>query len=166
MKKDVRKCPFCGEFFLPDRRIKRRQICCGKEGCKRKRKMVSQKRWVEKNPGYFRGRYYNTKAWLKAHPGYLRRYKATHPEYVEKNRVDQRRRDAVKRCCLDIQDKINAQMLNNTGKSPQIICADHLDIQDEISPSTTDIIKLLLKIPCLDIQDKNDLSKNLCYNVT
>lgn len=66
-------CEFCGRFFIPDHRVGKKQRCCSRPECRKARKHASQASWTEKNNGYFRGRYDNTRRWLAAHPGYLRR---------------------------------------------------------------------------------------------
>jgi len=58
-----KRCLFCGRFFVPDSRVRDRQKACHREPCKKKRKMVAQRRWCEKNPGYFEGRYPYVKQW-------------------------------------------------------------------------------------------------------
>jgi hypothetical protein len=63
-RRPLRKgCAFCGRYFVPDRRVGDRQKACGSEGCRRKRKEEAQRLWVERNPGYFRGRYEYVKEW-------------------------------------------------------------------------------------------------------
>ena len=47
----------------------------------------------------------NVKSWLAKHPGYLRRYRATHPEYVRQDNAARRlRKQKMKRFRADIQD--------------------------------------------------------------
>ncbi len=58
-----KRCEYCGRYFTPDRRVGNRQRCCGSVECKGKRKQSSQKSWVQKNPGYFYGRYDYVKEW-------------------------------------------------------------------------------------------------------
>ncbi len=59
----LKRCAFCGRFFVPDRRVGPRQKACGREACKKNRKKVAQRAWVDKNPGYFQGRYPYVKEW-------------------------------------------------------------------------------------------------------
>ncbi len=59
----VTRCVFCGRFFIPDYRIGKRQKACFREGCKKARKQKAQREWVQKNPGYFQGRYPYVKEW-------------------------------------------------------------------------------------------------------
>lgn len=58
-----KKCLFCGRFFIADRRARKRQKACLREGCRKARKQKAQRAWVEKNPGYFKGRYGYVKEW-------------------------------------------------------------------------------------------------------
>ena len=57
------RCEFCGRFFVPDRRVGKRQRSCSNVLCRKKRKQNAQKRWVTENPGYFCGRYEVVKQW-------------------------------------------------------------------------------------------------------
>ena len=59
----VKRCVFCGRFFIPDYRIGERQKACFREACKNARKQQAQREWVQKNPGYFQGRYPYVKGW-------------------------------------------------------------------------------------------------------
>ena len=58
-----KKCLFCGRFFIADRRVRKRQKACLREGCRKARKQNAQREWVGKNPGYFKGRYAYVKEW-------------------------------------------------------------------------------------------------------
>jgi hypothetical protein len=59
----VRQCLFCGQYFTPDYRVKERQKSCHRPECRKARKKAAQAAWIEKNPGYFQGRYPYVKAW-------------------------------------------------------------------------------------------------------
>jgi len=45
--------------------VRQRQKACFNPECKKKRKKTAQDIWVQKNPGYFTGRYPYVKAWRK-----------------------------------------------------------------------------------------------------
>lgn len=75
-----KRCVYCGRFFRPDYRVKDHQKSCKSKQCQARRKKESQRRWLEKNPGYFRGRYPNTKEWRKRNPDYQRRWRAKRRE--------------------------------------------------------------------------------------
>lgn len=59
----LKRCHFCGRFFRPDLRVGPRQKACRREACRKARKLLAQHRWMERNPGYFRGRYPYVKQW-------------------------------------------------------------------------------------------------------
>lgn len=79
-KSQQKRCVYCGRFFKPDNRIGDRQKSCKDKECQKKRKKESQRRWLETNPGYFRGRYPNTKEWRSRHPEYQRQWRAKRRE--------------------------------------------------------------------------------------
>jgi hypothetical protein len=74
-----RKCPHCGQLFLPDARNFRWQRYCTKPPCRKASKADSQQRWLQKpeNRDYFRGPEHvaRVQRWRAAHPGYWRRPK-------------------------------------------------------------------------------------------
>ncbi len=55
--------------------MKGRQWACTKPECQRLRQQKNQRDWFAKNPGYYHGRYEDTKTWLKDHPGYLKNWR-------------------------------------------------------------------------------------------
>ncbi|MFH1128135.1 MAG: hypothetical protein V1699_01800 [Candidatus Omnitrophota bacterium] len=59
------KCKYCHRYFVPDSRVGSRQKSCGRIGCKKKRREEAQRKWLEKNPGYFKGRYWYVKEWRR-----------------------------------------------------------------------------------------------------
>lgn len=61
----VKKCLFCGRYFIPDVRVKGMQKACHRVECKMARRQLAQSNWCNKNPGYFKGRYWYVKEWRK-----------------------------------------------------------------------------------------------------
>jgi hypothetical protein len=59
----VKRCLFCGQYFTPDCRVEDRQKSCRRPECKKARKKKAQEAWLEKNQGYFQGRYPYVKSW-------------------------------------------------------------------------------------------------------
>jgi len=83
--KAIRKrCVYCGRFFRTDHRVGSRQKSCKDDRCRAKRKREAQRRWVEANPGYFQGRYPNTKEWRRRNPEYQRRWRAKRREIQDR----------------------------------------------------------------------------------
>lgn len=132
MAEQTKCCEICGISFTPDPRVGDRQRVCFKTACQLERKKRSQASWLNRNPGYFKGRYLNTKAWLEAHPGYLETYRRKRKACVRADIQDEL-------TCLktmsaselsDIQDKLkdclNRRLTYRNGISLSA------DIQDEL----------------------------------
>src|SRR6266446_1728156 len=54
-KATQRRCGGCGEEFHIDPRKRGEHWYCAKPECRRASKQASQRRWLQKNPDYFRG---------------------------------------------------------------------------------------------------------------
>ncbi|MBL0059332.1 MAG: hypothetical protein IPP35_09535 [Elusimicrobia bacterium] len=104
MSETKKRCVYCHKAYRPDPRTARFQKSCSAPTCRLQRKQEAQSMYLQKNPGYFRGRYGQVKVWLAAHPGYLRAYRASHPGHLVKKRLqDRRRRQQMKAARADIQ---------------------------------------------------------------
>jgi hypothetical protein len=68
-------CLCCKKAFFPDPHNANRQNYCSELECRKASKKASQKRWLDKNPGYFGGfeNVERVRQWRLAHPGYSRR---------------------------------------------------------------------------------------------
>lgn len=75
-----KRCAYCGRYFKPDPRVGDRQKSCKDNKCQAKRKKEGQKKWLEDNPGYFKGRYANTKEWRRNNLDYQRKWRAKRRE--------------------------------------------------------------------------------------
>jgi len=131
MTEQTKCCMICNDSFKPDPRVGDRQKACSKLSCQQKRKQRNQDAWSSRNPGYFKGRYPNTKAWLEVHPGYLQTWR-------EKRRGLDRSDIQDELTCLktiseselsDIQDKLTTCFSKNLSKGGDSLDAD---IQDEL----------------------------------
>jgi hypothetical protein len=144
-----------------------RQKTCGNPICQRILKENNNAQWRLNNPNYSKNDYGRVKACLDKNPGYLKRYRQDHPEYVQKNRDAQRRRDRARKLNLDIQAKLNRQpseIMNQLAIAPP---SSHLDIQAEFILEPIEITFLLSRFahfPCLDIQTKIDFTAPLLDN--
>jgi hypothetical protein len=67
-----KRCVYCGRYYKPDPRVRNVQKSCQNPTCRAKRKRESHRKWVDANPGYFKGRYSEVKAWREKHPDYQR----------------------------------------------------------------------------------------------
>lgn len=160
-------CCICLHYFIPHPKVGARQKTCGNPVCQRIHKKNNNAQWRLNNPDYDKNDYGRVKACLEKNPGYLKRYRQTHPEYVQKNRDAQRRRDKAKKLHLDIQAKLNRQpseIINQLEIPPP---SSHLDIQAEflLEPlEITFILSRFVHFPCLDIQAKMDFTASLSDN--
>jgi len=151
----MKQCPYCHIFFTPHVKVGSRQITCRKPDCKKQLKAENNKRWWQENSDHYRDDYPRLKQWLDQHPGYLKHYRQSHPEYVQKNREAQRRRDRSKRLRLDIQAQLKRQAPEITE---QLWDLSDLDIQDQLCIKPLEMAFLFSTLPCLDIQVSLDSS--------
>ena len=82
-----RRCRHCNELFLPDSRNRSRQRYCSRPECRKASKAASQRKWLDKNPDYFRGPVHveRVRQWRAKHPGYARIKKKTLQEPLCEN---------------------------------------------------------------------------------
>ena len=88
-------CAACGTPFVPQPHI-RTQKYCPEPSCQRERRRRKQAEKRASNPErrasdaqYFRD-------WADKHPDYWKQYRLGHPEYSERNRTQQRRRNETR----------------------------------------------------------------------
>ena len=148
-----RRCRFCGELFVPDRRVKE-QFTCGDPDCQRERHRLSCARWNKAHQDQFHGRYALTRAWLQDRPGYLSAYRTEHPEAREKHRhTEQERRRRRREAAVDIQDAISMQA--PVGQEVESVYG-RVDIQDAIWRYLFVVIGLMADKGRVDIQDETE----------
>lgn len=82
-KLPLKRCPYCRKLFKQDSRIKDRQKVCSNAECQKRRKNDYQKKWQEKNPMYFQGRYSRLKEWLAENPDYLKNYRQSNKNHIK-----------------------------------------------------------------------------------
>ena len=148
-----KRCFYCHSPYRPDARAAASQKSCPTPACRLKRKQEAQTKFLKANPGYFRGRYGQTKAWLAAHPGYLADYRATHPEHMARKRLQDRlRRRRLRSARADIQVTMvrrKVQALRGLRGA---------DIQDTMRIQLDGLLDALGREGRADIQVQNDVS--------
>ena len=92
----IRRCLACGDSFrsrpqVPD------QSYCSKSECQRERRKLWQRERRGADDDYRDNQDRANKKWLASHPGYWQAYRAANPQYVEKNRLQQRVRNAARK---------------------------------------------------------------------
>lgn len=90
-----RWCSCCGEAFSPSPRVPH-QAYCTSPACQRERRRLWQAARRRTDPDYLANQSNAQKAWAKRNAGYWQSYREANPDYVEKNRSQQRARDAMR----------------------------------------------------------------------
>ena len=87
-------CQCCGKLVPRNPRIKNQKYCSGKE-CQKTRMRIWKKRQYKKNIEYQKKSQSIQKVWRKKYPSYQyqRDYRKAHPDYVMRNRDQQRERN-------------------------------------------------------------------------
>lgn len=86
------RCAACGKRFLP-RSQSPHQTYCSNPACQRERRRLWQLAKRQNDPDYRDNQARAQAAWLAHNPDYWRKYRADHPEYVARNRGQQRNRN-------------------------------------------------------------------------
>jgi hypothetical protein len=89
---EKRRCAACGEGFRPCPRV-RDQEYCGKEECRRERRRRWQRDKRLRDADYRDNQARAQRAWSEENSAYWQGYRSGHPEYVQANREEQRKRD-------------------------------------------------------------------------
>jgi len=115
-----RRCAACSQ--VSRRRSQARgQRYCGSPGCRRERRRRWQRDKRGSDPDYRHNQARAQRAWAAAHPDYWRHYGLSHPEYCERNRVQQRQRDRRGQCCAGEPDREGAGGLAKMAPSEPIL---------------------------------------------
>jgi hypothetical protein len=95
---EMKRCanPCCRRFFLPNPRVKNQRYC-GRKDCRRLRRRLWQREKRRSDPDYRANQLDCQKRWRKQNPEYWQQYRMGNPQYVERNRLLQRRRDEKRR---------------------------------------------------------------------
>jgi len=88
---DYRQCRSCHSRFRP-RAQNPEQFFCSAATCQRERRRLWQEANRRNDTDYRDNQKRAQAAWAQRNPGYWRDYRHTHPEYAERNRELQRKR--------------------------------------------------------------------------
>lgn len=99
-----KNCLHCHRAFFCRRNPN--QSYCAAPACQNSRKRGWRKQKLAKDPDYRQNQRRANEEWRRRHVDYWRRYRETHPEYTDKNRLRQRARD---------QKRTNAAVEINTS---------------------------------------------------
>ena len=159
VRRGVRRCEFCHNWFTPYPGTYRQQRCCSKAACRKKRKVRTKRNWWLKNPGYNRERKQKIRAWAKGYPDYWQKYRQEHPDYVKKDNKrrhtgHKKEKNAAKQ---DLSSKISVEKL----KSIMEIKPDSAAKQDLLQRRQNGIINFLY---WKESAAKQDVIDNLAGN--
>lgn len=87
-----KRCAACGERFTPCRHISNQRYCSRPE-CQRQRRRRWQREKLRRDADYRANQAAAQRGWCARHPEYWRQYRKNHPQYVERNRAQQRERN-------------------------------------------------------------------------
>lgn len=107
MNRERVRCLYCGRLFYPDSHCKQPKACRRAE-CQRKRRSAAHRRWLAANPEVAKDRRSYSREWWRAHAGYMRSYRISHPEYVERNRIQERGRRFSRRVVKSISSSVQS----------------------------------------------------------
>lgn len=143
--KRKKRCIICKDQFPP---YSGKQKTCRKKRCRQRHHRRLHQRWLNGNPGYFKGRYPNTKRWLQRNPSYLKQYRKHHPDYVA---ADNHRR----RQCRQRQQQRNADIQERSLRREieRIRGLRGADIQESLRLRLDGLFDFLAAPPRADIQE-------------
>jgi hypothetical protein len=88
-----RRCGACGTRFRLRPQVPKRRFC-SQPDCQLERRRLWKRRKRQTDPDYRDNQARAQRAWSKRHREYWREYRRSHPEYRERNRKQQRVRNA------------------------------------------------------------------------
>lgn len=93
---ETRCCLGCAKSFHPRAQCPNQKYC-SKLACQQTRKRRWHRNKMDTDPSYRANQKDAQSKWLSSHTGYWRGYRAEHPDYVDRNRAQQRKRDQASR---------------------------------------------------------------------
>jgi hypothetical protein len=96
MSAEARPCPYCRKPFVPSP-FHPRQRVCSSPGCQLRRRTDYHRHKYRCDPDYRQVCRDSDAKWRCQNAGYQRQYRDDHPDYVDRNRHSQTRRDRKRR---------------------------------------------------------------------
>ena len=93
---ECRRCVACEQIFRPRAQVPHQRYCA-LAACQRERRRRWQQSKLRSDADYRDNQGQAQRAWADGHGEYWREYRASHPDYTDRNRVEQRRRDCGRR---------------------------------------------------------------------
>jgi hypothetical protein len=125
-----RRCAACDRAFRPRAQVPHQRYCA-LAACQRERRRRWQQSKLHADADYRANQRQAQRAWADVHGEYWREYRASHPDYTDRNRLEQRRRDrgrrAARLACVDGPSDAREKMRILTGRSIAIMCPAFID---------------------------------------
>jgi hypothetical protein len=107
-----KRCFACGKSFrshpqVPD------QNYCSASACQRERRRLWQQQKRRTDPDYVENQARAHKSWAKSHSEYWAKYRSSHPEYAEQNRLAQLKRNQAKQA-------LPIEKMDESGQPPSL----------------------------------------------
>ena len=93
---ECRRCAACDRAFRPRAQVPHQRYCA-LAACQRERRRRWQQSKLRSDADYRANQRQAQRAWADGHGDYWREYRARHPDYTDRNRLEQRRRDRGRR---------------------------------------------------------------------
>lgn len=100
-----RRCRFCQKLFEPSK-FRPDQSVCTDPACRSQRRNEYHRQKIASDPEYAEVVRDSRRKWREAHPDYQKTYRQTHEAAVERNRVQQKGRDAKRRAQLLVKNNL------------------------------------------------------------
>ena len=91
----IKRCIACGDSFASRPQVPS-QAYCSTEACQRERRKLWQRDKRRLDTDYQDNQRSANKKWLATQADYWQRYRREHPDYAERNRTQQRARNAAR----------------------------------------------------------------------
>jgi len=115
----LRICIYCKSPFRPHQKVPGQKVCFN-HNCQKTRRKEWQRKKIQNDDDYKKNQAIAQKAWAARNPEYWKNYRSAHPEYVERNRRLQKRRNIRYRYNLNLSKndpKMIGKMDDLTDKS-------------------------------------------------
>jgi hypothetical protein len=107
---ECRQCAACDRAYRPRAQVPHQRYCA-LAACQRERRRRWQQSKLHNDADYRANQRQAQRVWTEGHGEYWREYRARHPDYTDRNRLEQRQRDRGRRAArlakMDASTPIN-----------------------------------------------------------
>ena len=147
-------CIHCGDIVFPNPRLKGNQSYCSKKACQNARKLVWYQAKIASDPEYAQRQQQCKKSWREKKPAnkYQDQYRQTHPDYVKKNREQQKERN--RRYRLLAKENASKKIVKIDALSSSSLTNEKSNIYEMkiLTPNVSEEIVKIVKIDTLIVQ--------------